>query len=178
MPYIKLQRSRPFVTGSWMKSPIKSMDMPPNVWSDLNIDQSLVSNRTRNWVLNMETSSTTTIFNWFPPSDLNISLLQYLHLNLVSMSWKHYGKFGLVVSAMHQPWLYMCNDKFHFTWPTLQRFYMQQRLFLFLHLRAKIPFFVLKSQAYPQKFQIVCCSTYFLNLFSESKWKPFSIDHL
>ncbi len=32
-------------------------------------------------------------------------LLQYLHLNLVSMSWKHYGKFNLVISAKHPPWL-------------------------------------------------------------------------
>ncbi len=51
-------------------------------------------------------------------------LLQYQHLNLVSMSWKHYGKFGLMVSAKRQPRLDMCNNKFHFVWPTLQRFYM------------------------------------------------------
>ncbi len=51
----------------------KSSIMPPNVWSGLYIDQSLVSNGTRNCALNMETSSTTTIFKRFPPSDLNIS---------------------------------------------------------------------------------------------------------
>ncbi len=39
MPYITLQRPRPVVTGSWMKSPIKRTDMPPNVWSGLYIDR-------------------------------------------------------------------------------------------------------------------------------------------
>ncbi len=67
VPYITLQRSRPVVTGSWMKSPIKRMDMPPNVWSDVYIDRSLLSKRTRNCALNMETLSITTIFNWLPP---------------------------------------------------------------------------------------------------------------
>ncbi len=70
VPYITLQRSCPVVTGSWMKSPIKSMDMPPNVWSGLYIDWSLVSNRTRNCALNMETSSTTTILNFISPGQL------------------------------------------------------------------------------------------------------------
>jgi hypothetical protein len=55
-----------------MKSPIKSIDMPPNVRSDVYIDRSLVSKRTMYCALNMETSSTTTIFNLLPPSDLNI----------------------------------------------------------------------------------------------------------
>ncbi len=65
-----------------MKSPIKSMDMPPNVWSGLYIDQSLVSNRTRNCALSMETSFTMTIFNRFPPSDLNISSIAVPALKL------------------------------------------------------------------------------------------------
>ncbi len=88
-------------------------------------------------------------------------LLQYLHLNLVSMSWKYYGNFGLVVSVMHQALLDAYNDKFHFSWPSLQRFYMWQRFFLFLHLHAVIPIFAMKCQAYPQKFRIVRRSTYF-----------------
>ncbi len=85
VPYITLQRSCPVVTGSWMKSPIKSMDMPPNVQSDVYIDRSLVYNRTRNCALNMETSSTTTIFNWFHPSDLNsvLRLANVAHQTMV-----------------------------------------------------------------------------------------------
>ena len=81
VPYITLQRSCPVVTGSWMKSPIKRTDMPSNVWSGLYTDQSFVSNRTRNCVLN-KSSSITTIFNWFPPSDLNISSIAVPALKL------------------------------------------------------------------------------------------------
>ncbi len=98
VPYITLQRSGQVVTGSWMKSPIKSMDMPPNVWSELYIDCSLVSIRTRNCALNMETSSTMTIFSWFPPRDLNISSLAVpalkLGVHVLKTLWKvwHCGK--------------------------------------------------------------------------------------
>ena len=61
---------------------IKRTDMPPNVWSGLYIDQSLVSNRTRHCALSMETSSTTIIFNQFPPSNLNISSIAVAALKL------------------------------------------------------------------------------------------------
>jgi hypothetical protein len=45
-------------------------------------DHSLVSKRTRNCMLNMEASSTMTIFNCFPPSDLTISSIAVLALKL------------------------------------------------------------------------------------------------
>ncbi len=56
--------------------------MPPNVWSGLYIDRCIVSNRTRNCALSMETSSTTTICNQIPPSDLNISSIAVPALEL------------------------------------------------------------------------------------------------
>ncbi len=110
VPYITLQRLRPVVTGSWMKSPIKSMDMPSNVWSDLYIDQSLVSNRTWNYVLNMETSSTMTIFNWLPPSDLNISSMAVpalkLGVHVLKTLWKVQlcGKCNAPTPVGHVQW--------------------------------------------------------------------------
>ncbi len=117
----------------------------------LYIDRSLVSNRTRRCVLNMETSSTTTILIWFPQVTWTWHLLQCLHLNLVYMSWKHCGKFGLVVSVKHQQRLDMCNDKYYCAKSILQKNYMQQKFFLFLHLHAVIPVSVSKYQAYPQE---------------------------
>ncbi len=45
------------------------------------------------WLFSIDFLQVTWIFN----------LLQYLHLNLVSMSWKHYGKFDLVVSGSSHP---------------------------------------------------------------------------
>ncbi len=66
--------------------------MPPNVWSGLYIDQSLVSNRTWNCAFSMETSSTMIIFNQFPPSDLNISSIAVpalkLGVHVLKTLWK------------------------------------------------------------------------------------------
>ncbi len=110
VPYITLQRSRPVVTGSWMKSPIKSMDMPPNIWSGLYIDRSLVSNKTRNYALNMETSSTTTIFNWFLLNDLNISSIAVpalkLGVHVLKTLWKvcPCGKCKAPTPVGHAQW--------------------------------------------------------------------------
>jgi hypothetical protein len=77
-----LQRLRPVVTGSWMKSPINGMDMPPKSLSGLYMDQSRVSRRTRNSVFNIDTSLTTTILSRFPPRDLKMSSIAVLALEL------------------------------------------------------------------------------------------------
>ncbi len=57
VPYMTLQRLRPVVTRSWMKSPIISMDTPPKRIVGLYMDRSRVSRRTRNAVFNIDTST-------------------------------------------------------------------------------------------------------------------------
>jgi hypothetical protein len=70
----------------------------------------VLSKRTRNCVPNKETSSPTTMLVDFLQMSWIFYPFQYLHFNLVSTSWKHCGKFGLVISVMHQPRLDMCNN--------------------------------------------------------------------
>ncbi len=82
VPYMTLQRLHPFVTKSWTKSPINSMDMPPKSPFGLYMDQSRVSRRTRNLVFNIDTLLTTTILSWFPPRDLKMSSIAVLALKL------------------------------------------------------------------------------------------------
>ncbi len=165
--YITLQRSHPVVTVSWMKSPIKSMDMPPNVQSELYIDCSFVSNRIRNCALNMETSSTTTIFNWFPPSDLNISSIAVpalkLGVHVLKTLWKVQpcGKCNAPTPVGHVQWqisLPLANSS------------------KILHLTNVFPVpppacnnanFCVEVSSISTK--IPFCSLF--NLFSESKWK-------
>ena len=107
VPYIALQWSRPVVTGSWTKSPMNNMDIPPNGLSGSYIDWSHVSRRTMKLVLNMDTSSTTTILSRFPYQ------LQLLYLNLASKSWTHCEMYVLVANDWHQHWLDICNGRFH-----------------------------------------------------------------
>ncbi len=92
VPYITPQRSCPVVKESWKKSPIKSVDMPPKMWSELYNDDNVVSKKRSNCILDMETSSTMTILGWFPPSDLNMTFIAVpalkLGANVLKTLWK------------------------------------------------------------------------------------------